>query len=71
MLFHDELGAAPPYPVGQDVLFVAFAAAAELEVHLALGWPLPCNVLDLRVEHIVRSGHADKISGSQRSRRDR
>jgi hypothetical protein len=40
----------PPYPIGSDVLFVAYLASAELSCHLALGWPLPARVLDLYVE---------------------
>ena len=63
MAWHDELGPAPPYPIGDDVLVVCFAAAAELEVHLALGWELPANVLDLRVEHIHQTGVSEKDEG--------
>jgi hypothetical protein len=40
----------PPYPIGPDVLFVAYLASAELGCHLALGWPLPTRILDLYVE---------------------
>ncbi|EIC21446.1 DNA polymerase [Thiorhodovibrio frisius] len=48
-VWEDELAgmAAPPYPVGEDVLFVAYYASAEMGCHLALGWPLPTHVLDL------------------------
>jgi hypothetical protein len=46
-LWRDELGAQPPYRIGRDVLFVNFVANAECACHLALGWPLPQNVLDL------------------------
>ena len=42
-----ELGAAPPYRTDRGVLFVSFVANAECACHLALGWPLPANVLDL------------------------
>jgi DNA polymerase I len=40
----------PPYPVGPDVLFVAYDAPAALGCHLALSWPLPGCVLDLHAE---------------------
>ena len=40
----------PPYPIDEDTLFVAYYASAEMGCHLALGWPLPVNVLDLFVE---------------------
>jgi hypothetical protein len=46
-LWRDELGAAPPYRIDRNVLFVSFVANAECACHLALGWPLPANVLDL------------------------
>jgi hypothetical protein len=60
LAWRDEIGPAPPYPIGDDVLFVAFAAAAELETHLALGWQLPVNVLDLRVEHIRQTNLSER-----------
>jgi hypothetical protein len=46
----DEPPAAPPYPTGTGVLFVAYYASAELGCHLALGWPMPARVLDLYTE---------------------
>lgn len=39
-----------PFPVGSDVLVVAYFAAAEMGCFLSLGWPMPANVLDLYVE---------------------
>ena len=44
--------ATPPYQVGDDCLFVAFSASGDLQVHHALGWPLPVHVLDLHVEYL-------------------
>lgn len=41
---------APPFSVGTDAVFVAFYASAELSCFLALGWPMPANILDLYVE---------------------
>src|SRR5687768_14388094 len=49
-LWRDQLGTAPPSPTDRGVLFVCFTVGAELGFHLALGWPLPERVLDLRVE---------------------
>src|SRR5262245_30367395 len=51
-LWQDDLRGrrTPPYPIGPDVLFVAYLASAELGCHLALGWPLPARILDLYVE---------------------
>jgi DNA polymerase-1 len=49
-LWADQLGTMPPYPIGPDSLFVAYYAPAEMNCHLALGWPMPENVLDLYAE---------------------
>jgi DNA polymerase I len=43
----DKLGRRPPYRTDSGVLFVSYVANAECACHLALGWPLPANVLDL------------------------
>lgn len=51
-LFGDELLATTtcPYPISSDSLMVAYMASAEFSCHLALGWQLPANVLDLYTE---------------------
>ena len=49
-LWRDQLGEDPPYRTDERVLFVCFVGNAELHCHLALGWPLPVNVLDLSAE---------------------
>ena len=49
-LFQDQLGSAPPYAAGPDVLFVAYYASAELGCYRVLGWPMPDRILDLFVE---------------------
>jgi DNA polymerase I len=46
-LLRNELGEQPPYRTDRGVLHVSFVANAECACHLALGWPLPANVLDL------------------------
>ena len=63
-LWHDEFGAAPPYPTGPDVLFVAYYASAEIGCHLALGWPVPERVLDLFTEFRNRTNGTSTISGA-------
>src|SRR5262249_43624327 len=40
----------PPYPTDSDTLLVAYYSSAEWNCHLALGWPLPCRILDLYSE---------------------
>jgi DNA polymerase-1 len=46
-LWRDELGEQPPFRTDDGVLFVSFVANAECACHLALGWLVPVNVLDL------------------------
>jgi hypothetical protein len=49
-LSRDKMGAAAPYEIDENSLFIAFAAHAELGCHCALDWPLPVNILDLHAE---------------------
>src|SRR6185369_9250261 len=49
-LWRDEFGTAPPYPIDEDALIVAYYVSAEISCHLALGWPVPARVLDLFTE---------------------
>ena len=51
-LWQDALRAAvaPPFDPGPDTLFVAYYASAEIGCHLALGWDIPANILDLFAE---------------------
>lgn len=51
-IWRDELKKmkVPPYSTGQDSLFVAYYASAEMGCHLSLGWPIPVNMLDLFTE---------------------
>jgi len=51
-LWRDEMGVSPPYDTSKDSLFISFASDAEMGCHLALGWPLPARVLDLRIEFL-------------------
>jgi hypothetical protein len=48
--WRDQFTAGAPYRADEKALFVAYYASAELGCHLALGWPMPANVLDLYAE---------------------
>ena len=63
-LWRDVFGAAPPYPAGPDVLFVAYYASAEIGCHLALGWPVPQHVLDLFTEFRNHTNGIPTTSGA-------
>lgn len=44
-----------PFPTDASVLVVAYFASAEMACFLALGWPLPVNLLDLFAEFRCRT----------------
>jgi DNA polymerase-1 len=60
-LWHDQLGPEPPYRVDDRTLFVAYYASAELTCHLALGWPMPRNILDLFIEYRNLTNHSNEV----------
>jgi hypothetical protein len=65
-LWRDELtNGAPPYRTDDRALFVNFVGNAELCCHLAMGWPLPHNVLDLSpaFRNIVNGRHTPEGRG--------
>jgi hypothetical protein len=49
-LWRDQLSGQPPYEIADDTLVCCFVANAEISCHLALGWPVPRNILDLSPE---------------------
>src|SRR5262245_12594207 len=66
-LWRDQLGPAPPYATGPDVLFVAYYASAELGCYRVLGWSMPERVLDLFVEFRDRTNMASKADQALRT----
>lgn len=56
--WHSEMQASPtpPYATDAGSLVVAYYASAEINCHLALGWPVPERVLDLFAEFKVATG---------------
>jgi hypothetical protein len=55
-MWQDELKclSRPPFGIGQDDLFIAYYASAEMNCHLSLGWELPRNLIDLYAEFRCR-----------------
>jgi len=41
---------SPSFPFGERALIVAFYASYAMDCFLQLGWPMPCNLVDLAVE---------------------
>ena len=52
------------FPVGDDALFVAYYASAEIGCFLALGWPVPTRILDLFTEFRARTNGLPTVSGA-------
>ena len=50
-----EFGAAPPFDIGDDTLFVAYSAWAELTCFMTLGWKFPKHVYDLHTAYLAAS----------------
>ena len=57
--WRDEMGRAPFFDYGPEAVMIAYNAQAEMESHLALGWPLPDNVICLFAEHMLDTNGAD------------
>jgi DNA polymerase-1 len=49
-IWSGEFPAAPPFPLDETTLFIAFNASAEVRTFQALGWPVPARTLDLFAE---------------------
>jgi hypothetical protein len=63
-VWRDQFGPAPPHPVYDDVLVVAYTAAADINCYRVLGWPIPGNVLDPYVEFRLRTNGLHLPHGS-------
>jgi hypothetical protein len=53
-MWRDEFMAArrPPFNIGDDDVFVAYAAQAELTCFKVLGWPFPKHIFDLHTAYL-------------------
>ena len=50
-----EFGPTPPFDIGDDTLFVAYSAWAELTCFMTLGWKFPKHVYDLHTAYLATS----------------
>ena len=55
---------APPFPMTSNTLYCAYYASAEIGCHLALGWPVPPQILDLYTEFRNATNGLRLASGS-------
>jgi hypothetical protein len=65
-LWRDEMEKlrAAPYRTDASSLVVAYYASAEVGCHLALGWAMPVNILDLYVEFRNTTNGKDPLWGA-------
>jgi hypothetical protein len=56
--------ARPPFPVGEDAVFIPYYASAELGVFKASGWQPPAYVLDLFTEFRARTNGLPTPNGA-------
>ena len=56
-MWRDELlsSSRPPFDIGDDAVFGAYAAWAELTCFKVLGWPFPQHVFDLHTAYLAAS----------------
>ena len=54
----------PPFSIGDDSLFVAYYASAELGCFRALDWPMPARVLDLFCEFRNATNGVGTVAGN-------
>jgi DNA polymerase-1 len=63
-VWQDQLGPAPLYATGPDVLLIAYYASAELGCYWVLGWPMPERILDLFTEFRARTNGLEAPAGN-------
>ncbi len=57
--WRDEMGRAPFFDCSSGAVLIAHNAQAEMEAHLAMGWPFPDNVICTYAEHMLDTNGAD------------
>jgi DNA polymerase-1 len=54
-MWRGEFGKTPPFDIGDDTLFVAYSAWAEMTCFMALGWKFPAHIFDLHTAYLAAS----------------
>lgn len=54
-MWRGDFGAAPPFDIGPDALFVAYSAWAEMTCFMVLGWKFPGHIFDLHTAYLAAS----------------
>ena len=72
-MWRGEFGSAPPFDIGDDSLFVAYSAWAEMTCFKQLGWGFPKHIFDLHTAYLAASNFLlpydpDQVRKKQRKR---
>jgi DNA polymerase I len=54
-LWRGEFGPTPPLDIGDDTLFIAYSAWAEMTIFMTLGWKFPKHIYDLHTAYLAAS----------------
>ena len=54
-LWRDDFDTAPPFDIGDDTLFVAYSAWAEMTCFKVLSWKFPTHIFDLHTAYLAAS----------------
>src|SRR5262249_62133935 len=54
-VWRGDFGKEPPFDVGDDALFVAYSAWAEMTCFLQLGWKFPVHIFDQHTAYLAVS----------------
>jgi DNA polymerase family A len=54
-MWRGEFGKMLPFDIGNDTLFVAYSAWAEMTCFMMLGWQLPVHIFDLHTAYLAAS----------------
>ena len=61
-----EFGSKPPFDIGDDTLFVAYSAWAEMTCFKVLGWKFPAHIFDLHTAYLAASEHSAAVSQTKK-----
>jgi hypothetical protein len=54
-LWRGDFGREPPFDIGDDTLFVAYSAWAEMTCFMMLGWKFPTHIFDQHAAYLATS----------------
>jgi len=54
-MWRGDFGGTPPFDIGDDTLFVAYSAWAEMTCFLTLGWKFPKHIFDQHTAYLAAS----------------